>query len=390
MGQTRKATTKGGASKAPPGSGKRPVSSRPWWLVGGVGGVAALVAAMAAALFASWSLSSSSSGPAAQQQQLPYPADLRIDADALEYPVVASAKAEVLAAWGARARALAAATATAAAAAAPPPGVGAIAAQHEEWCRALSVLAVGLLLQAKSAGAAESTWRHSAGHGCADGAYNLAQFWRNTPARRSAQNEMSAMYRRSNALARPAERNATSAVRRPNMAQASVVSLRFAADQLEHLLRTGAALPPPPPGHSYASQVVAYRDIIARIPDDDPEGFQLTLAPADAARVPSYRTALYIEDKPRTDHHQHRHGSSSPADSAGDPAGALPPPPHAVAAMAPRSAADIAEVQRAYREESVVHLDGVLTPAALQALWEFSSRSTIYYEDKPRYGTPRA
>jgi hypothetical protein len=337
---------------------------------------------MAAALFVSWS----SSGP---QQQLAYPADPRIDADALEYPAVASAKAGVLSTWGARARALAAATATAAAAAAPPPGVGAIAAQHEEWCRALSVLAVGLLLKAKSAGAAEATWRHAAGHGCADGAYNLAQFWRNTPARRSAENEMSAMYRRSNALARPPERrNATSAVRRQNMAQASIVSLRFAADQLEHLLRTGAALPPPPPGHSYESQVVAYRDIIARIPDDDPEGFQLTLAPADAARVPSYRTALYIEDKPRTDqHHRHRHGSSSsPADD--DPAGAPPPPPpYAVAAMAPRSAADIAEVQRAYREESVVHLDGVLTPAALQALWEFSSRSTIYYEDKPRYSS---
>ena len=230
-----------------------------------------------------------------------------------------------------------------------------IAEQHERWCRASSRLAVSLL-DVRAVEAAETTLRHAAAHACADGAYNLGQLWRNNPARRSADNEMSVVYRHGVELARAY--NATSSVRAANMAQASIVSLRFAAEQLEALLTCCAErLPPPQSGHSYEKEVAAYRDIVGRIPADDPEGFHITLSPEDAARVPSYRRPLFIDDKPRT----------APG----------------VAARAPRGADDIAEIQRAYREESVVYIDNVLSPETLRSLWEFAARSTIYYEDKP-------
>ena len=141
----------------------------------------------------------------------------------------------------------------------------------------------------------------------------------------------------------------TTLLRSDSYKQASIVSLRFAADQLEHLV--GLKLLP----LQYLNEVSEYRRIISLIPPNDPRGaLTINLRPEDAAKIPSYRRAVFIDDKPRVQG----------------------------GALAARSAVDIADIQRRYHEDGVVYIDNVLSESTLQSLYEFGTRSTMYFVDK--------
>ena len=220
---------------------------------------------------------------------------------------------------------------------------------HNDWCRSNSVLGYKLR-EAGNHAEGTSVWQAGVVDECDHSTYNLGTLYRLQGLDRKLQRplgEAVTLFRKAMDISRAVD--STTLLRSDSYKEASIVSLRFAADQIEYLV--GLRLLP----IEYLNEVREYRRIISLIPSNDPRGaLTINLRPEDAAKIPSYRRALFIDDKPRVE------GS----------------------ALAQRSAADIAEIQRRYHEDGVVYIDDVLSESTLQSLYEFGTRSTMYYVDK--------
>jgi hypothetical protein len=190
---------------------------------------------------------------------------------------------------------------------------------------------------------AESTWRRgSTIKDCDHATWNYGNVMRNTD--RPA--EAFQFFTRAFHLSRA--ENSTSKKQQKNFIDASKVALKFSGQQLELLLDEGR-LPDTP---ARRQEVAHYSDMLSYVP----EGAPIELRPDDVAAIPSYRRDLYIAHQPALEG----------------------------GAIAKRSPAEVAELERTYHRDSVVVIDDVLTPEALKGLHEFASRSTIYTDDKPK------